>query len=216
MMNTALAPSRPQPALPAVGPPFAWPDLSPRLVGSRVHLRELDPADAPLLRELITVPDVWRFISPPPRTAEQMARFIEWGRGERRAGRYAGFAVVPHGHEGVAGLLQLRQLQDGFACAEWGIVLGVPFWGAGLFGDAARLLLEFAFTTVGVRRLEARAAVPNARANAAMQKLGCVREGVLRQSLATADGRRHDQVLWSLLREDWAARTAAPSRPRLH
>jgi RimJ/RimL family protein N-acetyltransferase len=58
--------------------------------------------------------------------------------------------------------------------------------------------MQFAFETVGVRRLEARSRVDNARANAAFQKIGAVLEGVLRQTFER-DGKRYDQCLWSIL-----------------
>lgn len=202
------------PAIPtAVPAPDAWSDALPVLTGALSTLRELEPEDARVLLPLISAPEVSRFISPPPRTLEQFTWFIESGRTERAAGRYAAFALIPHGHGAPVGVVQLRQTERGFTTAEWGFVMGSRWWGSGLFMDAARLLLDFAFDIVGVHRLEARAAVANVRCQAAMEKLGAVREGVLRQSLVTADGTRHDQALWALLAEDWRQiRTAAAVR----
>jgi RimJ/RimL family protein N-acetyltransferase len=181
----------------------------PVLTGELSALREIAPGDAPHLLPLLSAPEVARFISPPPLSLEQFAWFIETSRREREAGRYAAFALVPHGHAHAVGVVQLRQIERNFVTAEWGFAMGSPWWGSGLFVDASRLLLEFAFETVGVHRLEARAAAPNGRCQAAMQKLGAVREGVLRKSLTTADGTRLDQVLWSLLHEDWRQLTAS-------
>lgn len=186
-----------------VVPSLEWRDALPALVGERCTLRELRMADAAVLTSLVSTPEVARYISAPPVSAEQFGWFIDWSHREREGGRYAAFAVVPHAKGTPAGLLQLRQLDPSFHSAEWGVVLGSPYWGSGLFVDAARLLIEFAFGTVGVRRLEARAAVPNARGHAAMAKLGAVQEGVLRRSLITADGQVMDQVLWSLLSDEW-------------
>ena len=192
-------------------PATTWRDALPTLIGDRVTLRELGPSDAATLAPMLSAPEVARFISAPPSNAEQFGWFIDWSRRERQAGRYAAFAVVPRGSDRAVGLLQVRQLDPAFHTAEWGFVLGAPFWGAGLFLDAARLLLDFAFGTLGVRRLEARAAVPNARGNAVMRKLGAVEEGVLRRALVTASGEQFDQVLWSLLSDEWHSTTA-----RLH
>lgn len=190
-------------ASPVVSVRDAWRHELPVLTGGLSSLRELEPEDAPTLLPLLAAPEVARFISPPPHSLEQFAWFIETSRRERAAGRYAGFALVPHGHHAAVGVVQLRQTERGFVTAEWGFAMGSRWWGSGLFMDASRLLLDFAFDTVGVHRLEARAAVANARCQAAMQKIGAVREGVLRKSLTAADGTRHDQVLWSLLAEDW-------------
>ena len=85
-----------------------------------------------------------------------------------------------------------------FQTGEWGFALGSAYWGSGLFLDAARHVLDFAFDDVGVLRLEARAAVVNGRGNGALRKTGAVQEGVLRRSFHRG-GQFHDQVLWSIL-----------------
>jgi RimJ/RimL family protein N-acetyltransferase len=205
--------TRPEP-VPA--PPCSWRDAAPVLTGEHCALRELQVADAPLLVPVLTDPEVTRFMSPPPATVERFAWFIEWSRREREAGRYLAFALVPHAQAAPVGVLQLRQLEPEFRTAEWGVAMAPKYWGAGLFLDAARLLLDFAFTELGVHRLEARAALANSRSQAAMRKLGAVQEGVLRRSLTTADGQRLDQVLWSLLDEDWRQLTAQPDVLLVH
>ena len=65
-----------------------------------------------------------------------------------------------------------------------------------------RMVVDFAIETLGVLRLEARAAVANGRGNGALRKLGAVQEGVLRRSFLK-NGQFLDQVLWSILAEDW-------------
>jgi RimJ/RimL family protein N-acetyltransferase len=100
------------------------------------------------------------------------------------------------------GLFQVRQLEPGFATAEWGFALGSSYWGTGMFIDGAKLAVDFAVDTLGVRRLEARAAVANGRGNGALRKLGAVQEGVLRRSFLK-DGQHLDQMLWTILAEDW-------------
>jgi RimJ/RimL family protein N-acetyltransferase len=64
------------------------------------------------------------------------------------------------------------------------------------------MVVDFAFDVIGVHRLEARAAVGNGRGNGALRKIGAVQEGVLRQSFLRG-GEYLDQVLWSILANDW-------------
>lgn len=118
------------------------------------------------------------------------------------AGRYICFAVVPEGFDAAIGIFQVRQLEPSFATAEWGFAIGSAFWGTGVFLDSARLVLEFTFETVGVHRLEARAAIQNGRGNGALRKVGAVQEGVLRQSFLR-NGKYLDQTLWSIIGEEW-------------
>ena len=54
----------------------------------------------------------------------------------------------------------------------------------------------------------------NGRANGALRKLGAVQEGILRRSLR-CNGEYRDQVLWSMLREDWGEHWVSTS-PRVH
>ena len=179
-----------------------WRDALPVMTGSKVMLRELELTDAAPLFAMLTTEEVSRFISPPPTTVEGFERFITWARAEQAAGRYTCFAVVPLGMTTAVGLFQIRQLEPGFASAEWGFALGSQFWGSGMFMDGAKMVVDFAVETLGVRRLEARAVVANGRGNGALRKLGAVQEGVLRRSFLK-NGRHLDQMLWSILNEEW-------------
>ena len=181
----------------------------PLLTCRRVTLRDLRPGDAPALLRLLTTEEVTRFMSPPPASVEAFERFVGWANAQRAAGHYMCFAVVPDGAATAVGIIQVRQLTQGFETAEWGFALGPAFWGTGLFVEAAELVLAFVFDSVGVHRLEARTAVANGRGNGALRKLGARREAVLRESFSRG-GVRLDQVLWSILDEDW--RRAKASR----
>ena len=179
-----------------------WRSALPTLAGQRMTLRELRPSDATSLFAMLTTEEVSRFISPPPSTVEGFERFIAWTARQRAAGEYVCFAVVPHGSTAAVGLFQVRSLEPGFGSAEWGFALGSTYWGAGIFVEGARLVLDFVFEVMRVHRVEARAAVRNGRGNGALRKIGAVQEGVLRRSFLR-DGEYLDQVLWSIVDEDW-------------
>ena len=193
-----------------------WRSALPVLSGDMVTLRELEFRDAPSLLALLSTAEVSRFISPPPTTVEGFERFITWAKRERERGTYVCFAVVPHGMSTAVGLFQVRQLEPGFATAEWGFALGSAFWGTGIFADGARLTVDFAFEVLGSSRLEARAAVANGRGNGALRKIGAVQEAVLRQSFLW-NGQYIDQALWSIVHSDWRqAKSVWGSRVLVH
>ena len=164
---------------------------------------------AAALVPLITAPEVTRFMSPTPDVPNWFASFVASTSRERKAGRYAGFAIVPHVHDHAVGLVQIRQLAPGFSTAEWGIALGSPWWGKGLFEDTGRLILQFAFETLACtawRRASPRrtpAATPPSASSARSPK------GSFDGALRTADGQHHDQILWSWLVEEWRREIAA-------
>jgi RimJ/RimL family protein N-acetyltransferase len=82
--------------------------------------------------------------------------------------------------------------------------MGSSFWGTGLFVEGAEAVLDFAFDGMGLQMVGARAATENLRGNAALQKLGAVRQGVIPNGLVLAD-RTYDQYYWTL---------SADGRPR--
>jgi RimJ/RimL family protein N-acetyltransferase len=179
-----------------------WRTSLPTLRGSLATLRELRLSDAPSLLATLSTEEVARFISPPPASVEAFERFIRWTHCQRVAGQYACFAVVPRGSDVVIGLFQVRALEPGFGTAEWGFALASEYWGTGMFLNGAQLTLAFAFKTIGVHRLEARAALQNARGNGALRKVGAVVEGVLRRSFLRR-GEYLDQALWTILSDEW-------------
>jgi [ribosomal protein S5]-alanine N-acetyltransferase len=181
-----------------------WRQRVPELSGARVTLRELRADDAMALFSAVANPEVTRFISPPPATVEGFEQFIAWAQRQRAEGQGLAYGIVPHGSDAAIGLFQMRALQQGFANAEWGFLIASEFWGSGMFVDSARLMLAFAFGVIGVRRLEARAASGNGRGNAALGKLGAVREGMLRKSFLR-HGEVLDQAMWTVLADEWGS-----------
>ena len=186
-----------------------WKQGLPTLHGQQVVLRELRASDAASLFALLTTEEVSRFISPPPSTVEGFERFIAWTLRQRTAGTYACFAVTVVGFDTAIGIFQVRETESGFGTAEWGFAMGSAFWGTGVFEDGAALVLDFVFETLGVHRLEARAAVKNGRGNGALQKLGAVQECILRKSFLK-NGEYLDQVLYAVLDTDWGGGKKAP------
>ncbi len=191
-----------------------WTQALPVLTGSMVTLRALRMSDATSLLAMLSTEEVARFISPPPTTVEGFERFIAWTHRERAAGNYACFAVVPHGMDTAVGIFQVRQVEPGFGTAEWGFAIGSAFWGTGVFMDGARMIVDFAFDTIGTHRLEARAAIRNGRGNGALRKIGAMQEGILRKAFLR-NGQYLDQALWTILDEDWKAQRTVWG-PRVH
>ena len=182
---------------------LVWRTGLPVLESPGVILREVQASDAPALVSMLGSPEVAQFLPPGPTTREEFETFIAWAQQTRRAGRYISLAVVPRDLEAAVGIFQIWPLQPDFGVAEWGFVLGRPFWGTGLFLECARLVIDFAIEALGVRRLEARAAAEDLRGNAALWKIGAVREVVMRKCFPCADGEYRDHVMWSIRADAW-------------
>ena len=207
--RTTLRSAAPAGRIPEEEATINWRASLPVLQAGGASIRELRLSDAASLLAFLSTEEVSRFISPPPTTVAGFERFIEWAQRERAVGNYVCFGVVPSGFNQAVGLFQVRQMNGSFETSEWGFAIGCSFWGTELFVDAARAVMRFMFDTIGAQRLEARSSVQNGRGNGALQKLGATREGVLRKSFLR-EGVYHDQVIWSICRDEWREWQTAP------
>lgn len=179
-----------------------WCQTLPILHGIDFTLREVTLADASPLLEATSGDEVNRYITPPPDTQEDFEQFIEWARSRRQDGQFACFGLVPAGSKWPVGMFQIRPDDPSYETAEWGFVFAARTWGSGLFESGAREVIDFAFDIMGVRRLDARAAVANGRGNGGLLKLGAVKGDVVKNGFILK-GVALDLNMWSILERDW-------------
>ncbi len=177
----------------------------PPLRGDLTTLREVAAADVYTLFTLFSDPAVTTYMAPPPPTLAKFAGFVEWSQQQRAQGRGVCYGIIPDGMTAAVGVLQVRCMDSASSDAEWGFVLSAHFWSTGVFSDAANVLVEFAFTTMQVKRLEARIALRNRRAQAAMQKFGARFESTLAESSPKGIARDPESV-WILREHEWRDR----------
>jgi len=191
-----------------------WRDELPVLSARTVTLREPTSSDLGPLVDLLSLGDATRFGLDEPVSEVAVQQLIERAARDRAAGRAFSYVITLTATRTVIGLMQVRQLDPGFEAAEWECTIAPSARGSGVFVEAARLVGSFAFGSVGAHRLEARVPVRDGRANGALRKLGAVQEGILRRSMRLG-GEYLDQVLWSMLKEDWGEHWISIG-PRVH
>ena len=103
----------------------------------------------------------------------------------------------------LAGMSSFLGIDEVRQCLEIGGTYYRPHLrGSGLNRRIKDMMLARAFES-GIRRVEFRVDRRNARSQAAMKKLGAVREGVLRADRITWTGHVRDTVLFAILRDEW-------------
>jgi ribosomal-protein-alanine N-acetyltransferase len=189
--------------------PEPWTERLPPLRGALTTLREIAVSDVHPLFTLFSDPAVIAYTAPPPPTLAKFAGFVEWSRQQREHGRGLCYGIVPDGMTAAAGILQVHAADSTLSNAEWGFVLSAHFWSTGVFSDAADLLLDFAFTTMNIECLQARIALRNRRAHAAVRRLGASAESTL-ETMSPMGLPRDPQLVWTLREGDWRKRTPDP------
>jgi ribosomal-protein-alanine N-acetyltransferase len=88
--------------------------------------------------------------------------------------------------------------------AETGYDLWPDYWAQGLMPEALSALFRYGFGGMELNRIAATTHTENRRSQRVLQKLGFQREGLLREYYFR-DGVYNDQILFSLLREEWVS-----------
>jgi [ribosomal protein S5]-alanine N-acetyltransferase len=183
-----------------------------QVLGQSLTLRYATPADAAALFELGSDPEVTRFFSwGPYQHVDEPAAYIAGLAGERERGERMDFLIVDSDDRpvGVTGLSELSRRDRRAVIGTW---LGRRYWGTGVNRASKVLITKVAFATLGLERLGAYADLDNPRSQAALERIGFSREGVLRRWHRHGD-QVHDVIVYSWLKEEWvgAALAAEPA-----
>jgi [ribosomal protein S5]-alanine N-acetyltransferase len=162
-------------------------------------LRPLRPDDAPSLAQYGNNHNVWRNLRdrfPYPLTLSDTRQYIET---TLRQAPTSVFAIDVDGKAvGVIGLT-LGEAERRHS-AELGYWLGEPFWSQGIVSVAVRAVTDYAIKELGLTRIESYVFSWNPASARVLEKVGFLREGVLRNSIIK-DGVLLDRWLYAYLAE---------------
>jgi RimJ/RimL family protein N-acetyltransferase len=174
-------------------------------VGPALRLRYLRLDDAPRILELLRDREVPRFfLWEPPGNLEEARQYVEGFQHEAYRRRAYHFAVVGGASEELLGVANLYHIDPLAREAEIGLWLGRAYWGQGLQQEVNRLLLEFGFHTLDLRRIIFQVAVGNTRAQAAFRKLGATEWGRV-QLFSPRQNRMVEHLVYGLKANEWSA-----------
>ena len=175
------------------------------LEDERLLLRPLVQADVANLASFVKdEPTLWKYALTPIKTEQEFEQYIATAVEARQLKSAYPFIVFDKLQNKYVGSTRFYDIQLNNSSTQFGYTwYSESTWGTGLNEHCKLLLLEFAFETIGFERVEFRADNRNKRSIAAMQKIGCTVEGILRNHLPTSDGTRRDSIVLSMLKEEW-------------
>ncbi len=145
-----------------------------------------------------------------PGTEGELAAILD---GERRVA--LPFAQVERATGRAVGITTYRDIDERHRTLEvGGTWLGRPWWRTAINTEAKLLILGHAFEVLQANRVAIKTDIRNERSQAAIERLGAKREGVLRHQYIRPDGTLRDTVLYSVIPEEWPA-VRASLRQRL-
>ena len=188
----------------------------PTLVGPQTKLRHIASSDAPALRAIFGEPRVVQYMGMPLlRSDEQVQELLlNISTGIRNKTLFQWGLAVP-GSDVLIGTCTLSHIDWINQRAEIGFALALSQWSRGIMKATLPILIEHAFNSLSLHRLEADADPRNTRSLRLLQYFGFEQEGYLRERHLAA-GERQDTVLLGLLAPAWkrSRSTASLSKPR--
>lgn len=171
--------------------------------GARLRPLTLDDVSN-LLHFSLHEPELWQYSLVQAGGEEALRHYIRQAVEAREAGREYPFIVFDKSQNVFAGSTRFYDIQ----LENRTLLLGYTWYGknhqgTGLNKHCKYLLLQFAFETMGMERVEFRADNANQRSIRAMKSIGCVEEGLLRSHGRRPDGSRRDSIVLSILRNEW-------------
>jgi len=174
------------------------------LENDRVLLRPLAMTDMDLLMNFsLNESDLWTYSLTPASGIENLERYISKAIYDRKEGKSYPFLVIDKATNEVAGSTRFYDYNALYKTVQLGYTwYGKKFQGTGLNKHCKYLLLNHAFESWQMERVEFRADATNKRSIAAMKSIGCIEEGVLRSNCSSPNGRR-DSIVLSILKNEW-------------
>ncbi|MEQ5838679.1 GNAT family N-acetyltransferase [Paraburkholderia acidicola] len=176
---------------------------TPTLHTARLLLRPFTEADTDAIFALQSNAHVLRYWdSPPWKTRAQAERFIEVCRQFEQEGTGARLAIERAADSVFIGWCALSRWDPDNRSAKMGYCLDQAAWGQGFATEAASAVLQWAFDTLDLNRVQSEADTRNTASGRVLEKLGFIREGTLRED-CIVDGEVSDSWVFGLLRREW-------------
>jgi RimJ/RimL family protein N-acetyltransferase len=176
---------------------------TPTLHTARLLLRPFTEADTDAIFALHSSPRVLRYWDALPwKKRAQAERFIAVCRQIEQEGTGARLAIERAADGVFIGWCCLVKWDPDYRSARMGYCLDDAAWGQGFATEAAGALLQWAFDTLDLNRVQAETDTRNTASSRLLEKLRFVREGTLRED-CIVDGEVSDSWVYGLLRREW-------------
>lgn len=192
--------------------------IKPTLTGSLVVLRPFNGADIEAMGAVLADPDVLRLTGSVHTSAEAEGQCEvldettrRWYETRAEQTDRLDLAIIDRGTGRCVGEAVLNDWQEDNQSCNFRILIGRDGRDRGLGTEATRLLLEHAFTTTDLYRIELEVYDFNPRARHVYENVGFRVEG-RRRAAFICDGRRIDAITMAVLRPEWQPMTCEHSR----
>jgi len=175
------------------------------LMGKNVRLEPLAVTHIPDLVQVGLDEKIWHYMRyGKVETEEQLSAWVQELLELQEQGTDLPFAVIHQASGNAIGCTRYLHIDPPNRSVEiGGTWYGLAYQGTLVNTECKYLLLKHAFESLACIRVLFKADLRNQRSQRAIERLGAVKEGVLRNHMILPDGHIRDSVIYSLLPEEW-------------
>ena len=175
------------------------------LSGQNVRLEPIGQQHAESLYEFGQEEDIWRYLTGGPFTSlEHTREWVDMCMGRNKTGVRLQFAVIHLGDNLAIGTTGYSDIDRPNRAVEIGMTwYGAPYRRTAVNTECKYLLMRHAFEDHDALRVCLKADHRNERSQRAIQRIGGVQEGVLRNHRIAKDGVNRHSVYFSIIDSEW-------------
>jgi RimJ/RimL family protein N-acetyltransferase len=176
------------------------------LIGRHVRLAALTPEHREGLLAAARDPRIWAYMPSRIGTGEEVDRMIASALAARDQGTEWPFTIFSQSTGEIVGSTRLLDIMPAHKNVEIGWTwLNPSVWRTAINTECKYLLLRHCFEDAGAIRVQLKTDARNERSQRAIERIGGVKEGVLRRHRILWDGFVRDSVYYSVLDHEWPA-----------
>ncbi|MEK4852356.1 GNAT family N-acetyltransferase [Paenibacillus sp. FSL H7-0756] len=174
--------------------------------GNVIRLVPLTAEHKPELTKVLHNPLIWEYTWRRISSEEEAGQLVDAALANQAAGKDMPYVMVEQASGRILGTTRLMHLDRTHRNAEIGCTwISTDYWRTAVNTESKLLLLQYAFEVLGLIRVDFSIVSDNLRSRRAIERIGAALEGVLRKHRITADGTVMDNVLYSIIDEEWPA-----------
>ncbi|MGE7111833.1 GNAT family N-acetyltransferase [Lysinibacillus sp. NPDC047702] len=169
-----------------------------------VLLRPLEKGDVQGILEAASFPEIWLHMSTVIENIEDVNGFVDSALATKNEKTEFPFVIVDKVSGQIIGSTRFMDIDDKHKRLEIGTTWLIPaYWRTAINTSCKYLLLQYCFEILRLQRVQIKTDHENYRSQKAIERIGAIKEGVLRNHMIRKDGTIRHTVMYSITKEDW-------------
>lgn len=174
------------------------------LENETVLLRPLDKGDVQDILEAVNFPEIWLHMSTAMENIEDVNGFVDNALATKEKKTEFPFVIIDKVSGQIIGSTRFMDIDDKHKRLEIGTTWLIPaYWRTAINTNCKYLLLQYCFEILKLQRVQIKTDHENYRSQKAIERIGAIKEGVLRNHMIRKDGTIRHTVMYSITKEDW-------------